>query len=133
MNKAMSEAFSLVRFRDVTKTIAAMSEPYSLTTLLEMFDEITKLFRAKPLFVSLVDCLGQALSFATSDVTTNLDHITKRTKEMIEQGLIKEPYEKVSLEVRTLPSIHCRMCSTQRRRRIGTCPVRVGMGNVIEG
>ena len=46
-----------------------------------------------------VDCLGQALSFATSDVTTKLEHVTNRTKEMIETGIIGGPFESVTLEV----------------------------------
>ena len=44
-------------------------------------------------------CLGSALSFATSDVTTKLNHVQNRTKEMMMAGLIDSSYEDVTIEV----------------------------------
>lgn len=41
----MQSEFSLVHFRDLTKQLADTTDPYNLSVLLEMFDEITKLFR----------------------------------------------------------------------------------------
>lgn len=46
-----------------------------------------------------IDCLGSALSFATSDVTTKLTHVQNRTHEMIDAGIITTPYEEVTIEV----------------------------------
>ena len=46
-----------------------------------------------------LDCLGSALTFATSDVTTKLTHVQNRTREMIDAGIITTPYEEVTIEV----------------------------------
>ena len=48
-----------------------------------------------------LDCLGSAFSFATSDVTTKLNHLQNRTKEMMMSGLITSSYEEVIIEVMT--------------------------------
>lgn len=39
------QEFSLVHFTDITSKVASLSPPYKLDMILEMFDEITKLFR----------------------------------------------------------------------------------------
>ena len=41
----MQTEFSLVHFRNLTTALAETEEPFKLSVLLEMFDEITKLFR----------------------------------------------------------------------------------------
>ena len=38
------QEFSLTRFCDITTRVASLSSPYNLDVILEMFDEITKLF-----------------------------------------------------------------------------------------
>ena len=38
------QEFSLTRFCDITTRVASLSSPYKLDVILEMFDEITKLF-----------------------------------------------------------------------------------------
>ena len=42
------QEFSLVHFTDITSKVASLSPPYKLDMILEMFDEITKLFRMIP-------------------------------------------------------------------------------------
>ena len=45
INSRNEQEFSLVHFTDITSKVASLSPPYKLDMILEMFDEITKLFR----------------------------------------------------------------------------------------
>ena len=83
----ISTEFSLSRFHQISSELAEEESP-KLSTFLSMFNEITNLFH----------CLGSALSFATSDVTTKLNHLQNRTKEMMMSGLITSSYEEVIIE-----------------------------------
>ncbi|CBK22709.2 uncharacterized protein [Blastocystis hominis] len=82
------QEFSLVHFTDITSKVASLSPPYKLDMILEMFDEITKLFH----------CLGAAMSFATSDVTQKLAHVRNRTQEMLDAGILKGDRADVTLQ-----------------------------------
>lgn len=91
--------FSLSRFHEVTHALT-LSKELKLSTVMAMFDEITLLFSTSSESEhNHVDCLGSALSFATSDVTTKLKHVRNRTNEMIEAGILTGPAENQSIEV----------------------------------
>lgn len=83
----MQSEFSLIHFRDITTSLASSEDAFNLSLVLSMFDEITKLFRLIQQNILFLDCLGSAMSFATSDVTQKLNHVQKRTQEMIDNGI----------------------------------------------